>query len=133
LQGARGSQAASVSARLEGSLPLGAPAPSHQSASGNGKRRRSRRRALQGSRSEGSRPSAPTTQGPARPAGTGRPPVSAEEKAKQFCHNWNMNPEGCSEPCPAGRRHVCMNCEGAHRRVNCTAPAKGGTKGKRSS
>ena len=128
LQGARGGQAASVAARLEGSIPMGAPAPAaaaagpaHGSGSSRGGRKGRKNKDRSSPRGGSSAPSA------------SKSAPQAEPRARQFCHRWNLKPEGCSEPCPEGRRHVCMLCEGPHRSVNCTAPAKGGGKGRRSS
>ena len=33
--------------------------------------------------------------------------------SSQFCDAYNNG--GCSEPCPAGRRHVCETCKGRYR------------------
>ena len=33
---------------------------------------------------------------------------SPEERAQQICQLYNLEDKGCKEPCPGGRRHVCL-------------------------
>ena len=46
----------------------------------------------------------------------------------QICWRWQWM-DGCFPRCPKGRRHVCYECEGTHRGVECTAHQKGKRKG----
>ena len=64
------------------------------------------------------------------------PPASAPRPAKKsktgpaqagsgdVCRNWNGG--GCQEPCPNGRRHVCLICFGNHRASACDRKGAGG-------
>ena len=56
--------------------------------------------------------------------GGGQPSSSASSSTAQWqaCNAWNKG--GCSDPCSGGRRHVCVNCGGAHRATEC-GQAKG--------
>ena len=40
----------------------------------------------------------------------------------QVCYSWNRQLNGCTEPCPDGRAHVCELCTGVHRGVQCETP-----------
>ena len=55
--------------------------------------------------------------------------------ASQRCFAWNRHPQGCKEPCPNGRAHVCEECGGPQRSINCchkdSPPKKGKGKNKK--
>ena len=54
---------------------------------------------------------------------------SSTTVSAQFCNAWNNG--GCSDPCPAGRRHVCETCKGRHRTCeHVRGYGKGGKAGK---
>ncbi len=48
---------------------------------------------------------------------------------KQICFNWNRADGGCTEPCPAGRAHMCERCLQPHRGHGCTKKPSGGKGG----
>ena len=75
-----------------------------------------------------------TARGPGR-GGAPQPPAPAAKApkrskagggsaAQEICINWNSG--GCADPCSHGRRHVCSECGGGHRRAACPALGKGG-------
>jgi len=41
----------------------------------------------------------------------------------ELCFNWNRNANGCTEPCPSKRQHVCEWCKGPHRAIDDSCPA----------
>ena len=54
--------------------------------------------------------------GKGKPGGK-RPPGASGQNAQEVCIRYNR--DLCSEPCPAGRRHVCSNCGGGHPSTRC--------------
>ena len=59
-------------------------------------------------------------------------PSSSRTQSNEVCMNWNNG--GCSDPCLAGRRHVCSICGANHKKTDChqvksAAANKGGGKG----
>lgn len=47
--------------------------------------------------------------------------VRTADNKRQLCWEWNRQPNGCSDRCPAGRAHQCEICLGNHRSINCTS------------
>ena len=42
---------------------------------------------------------------------------SSWDKSMQTCNAWNQG--GCQAKCSGGRQHLCSNCGGQHRRIEC--------------
>ena len=64
--------------------------------------------------------------------GGGSSAASSRTQSNEVCLNWNNG--GCSDPCLAGRKHVCSVCGLNHRKIDCqafksNAGNKGGGKG----
>ena len=54
--------------------------------------------------------------------------ASSSSSSMRVCNAWNWG--GCKEPCSGGRRHLCSNCGGSHRRSECPyLQDQGGSKG----
>ena len=74
---------------------------------------------------EGSSSRKKRAKGAATPMARPAPQQANHSKGKgEVCYAWNDG--GCKEVCPQGRSHICSNCGGVHRRVNCP---KGSGKG----
>jgi hypothetical protein len=43
---------------------------------------------------------------------------------KQICYAFNRDAEGCVEPCPNGRKHLCETCGGQHPASSSRCPGK---------
>ena len=47
-----------------------------------------------------------------------------DENRVQLCWAWNKSRDGCAEPCPHNRSHLCEWCREPHRTIHCTKPGR---------
>ena len=47
-----------------------------------------------------------------------------DENRVQLCWAWNKSRDGCAEPCPHNRSHLCEWCREPHRTIHCIKPGR---------